>query len=89
MVKRIALRSCSASGTIPVKMHGAIWLVSVGRQVIPGARMIDSSVLPPSCRRTPVSTTFFATTKTSRGYSTPTKKSPSNDAAPVAGTASR
>jgi hypothetical protein len=31
--KRIALKSCSASGTIPVKMHSAIWLVSVGRQV--------------------------------------------------------
>jgi len=31
--KRIALKSCSASGTITVKMYGAIWLVSVGRQV--------------------------------------------------------
>jgi hypothetical protein len=58
MVQRIALKSCFASGTIPVKTHGAIWLVSVGRQV--------NQTCP-----------------------APTKKIPSNNAAPVAGTATR
>jgi hypothetical protein len=58
MVIRIALKSCSASGTIPVKMHGAIWLFSVGRRV--------NQICP-----------------------APTNKSPSNDAAPMVGTASR